>query len=154
MVDFVGLCCDDMMLALEGTLEQHHKMQLQMLLKDFDHVQKQIDALEDIINDIISKHYAVAFECLDIITGIAQKSAQIILSEAGKDMTWFPSADHFTSWCGIAPGNNESAGKRRETSVKKDNLYLKTAIITAAWAAVRVKDSYWRALFERLRKRM
>jgi transposase len=145
---------NDLMLALEGTLEQHHKMQLQMLLQDFDHVQKQINALEDIISDIISKHYAVAFECLDTITGIAHKSAQTILSEAGKDMSRFPTADHFTAWCGLAPGNNESAGKRHNTSVKKGNSYLKTSIVSAAWAAVRVKDSYWHALFERMRKRM
>lgn len=145
---------DDLMLALEGTLEQHHKMQLQMLLQDFDHVQKQIDTLEDVIDDIISKHYSVAYECLDTITGIAHKSSQIILSEAGKDMSRFPTADHLTAWCGLAPGNNESAGKRQDTSIKKGNSYLKTAIISAAWAAVKVKDSYWRALFERMRKRM
>jgi 16S rRNA G966 N2-methylase RsmD len=41
------------------------------------------------------------------------KSAEIIISEAGKDMSRFPTADHFTAWCGIAPGNNESAGKRK-----------------------------------------
>ncbi len=144
----------NLMLALEGTLEPHHLMQLQMLLQDFDHVQKQLETLEGVINDIIAKHYSIAFECLDSITGIAGKSAQVILSEAGKDMTRFSTADHFTAWCGLAPGNNESAGKRRDTSVKQGNTYLKTAMVTAAWAAVRVKDSYWRVLFERLRKRM
>eukprot|EP01037_Dinobryon_pediforme_P018685 gene18685-18984_t len=111
--------------ALDGTLAPHHLVQLQMLLQDLDHVAKQLET-----------------------------SAQIILSEAGSDMSRFNTADHLTAWCGLAPGNHESAGKRRETSVKKGNPYLKTAIITAAWAAVRVKDSYWRALFERLRKRM
>ncbi|WP_425563468.1 IS110 family transposase [Mucilaginibacter defluvii] len=48
---------------------------------------------------------------LDSITGIASKSAQIILSEAGSDMSRFNTADHLTAWCGLAPGNHESAGK-------------------------------------------
>lgn len=140
--------------ALDGTLAPHHLVQLQMLLQDLDHVAKQLGTLETMIAEITQAHYSVAYECLDSITGIAGKSAQIILSEAGSDMSRFNTADHLTAWCGLAPGNHESAGKRRETSVKKGNPYLKTAIITAAWAAVRVKDSYWRALFERLRKRM
>ena len=55
---------------------------------------------------------------------------------------------------GIAPGNNESAGKRKNTSIKKGNSYLRVAIVGAAWAAVRMKDSYWHALFDKLRKRM
>jgi transposase len=48
-------------------------------------------------------------------------------------MTRFPSADHFTAWCGIAPGNNESAGKRKNASVKKGNAYSRLAIVAAAW---------------------
>lgn len=141
-------------MALEGTLQEHHLIQLQMLLQDYDHVQKQINRLETSIDNIISEHYAQAVECLDSISGIAVKSAQIILSEAGKDMTRFPTADHFTAWCGIAPGNNESAGKRKSTGVKKGNTYLRTAMVSAAWAAIRMKDSYWHALFDKLRKRM
>jgi transposase len=100
-------------MALEGTLQSHHLIQLQMLLQDFDHVQKQVSTLDHLIDGIISQYYAQAVECLDSISGIAAKSAQIILSEAGKDMTRFPSADHFTAWCGIAPGNNESGAKEK-----------------------------------------
>ncbi|WP_158826926.1 IS110 family transposase [Mucilaginibacter lacusdianchii] len=145
---------DNMLLALEGTLAEHHQTQLQMLLQDFDHIQQQIKTLNTLIDENIAKHYSVAFECLDTITGIAQRSAEIILSEAGSDMSRFPTADHFTAWCGLAPGNNESAGRQGSTSIKKGNSYLKTAVVSAAWAAVRVKNSYWHALFERMRKRM
>ena len=69
-------------------------------------------------------------------------------------MSRFPTADHLTAWCGVAPGNNESAKKRKNTRVKKGNKYLRLAIIAAAWAAVRKKDSYWRGLYFHLRKRM
>lgn len=145
---------DELSKALEGTLTTHHRIQLQMLLEDYDHVGKQIECLNTAISTIISEHYAQAVECLDSISGIGMKSAEIIISEAGNDMSRFPSADHFTSWCGIAPGNNESAGKRKSTAVKKGNTYLRVAIITAAWSAVKMKNCYWQALFEKLRKRM
>jgi len=145
---------ENMLLALEGTLAAHHLTQLQMLLQDFDHIQQQVKTLNSLIDESITKHYSIAFGCLDTITGIAQRSAEIILSEAGNDMSRFPTADHFTAWCGLAPGNNESAGRQSNTSIKKGNTYLKTAIVSAAWAAVRVKNSYWHALFDRMRKRM
>ncbi|GAB3921883.1 hypothetical protein GCM10028827_05870 [Mucilaginibacter myungsuensis] len=140
--------------ALDGTLQPYHHTQLQMLLNDYDHVQKQIDFLDTSINEIIAQHYAEAFHCLDSISGIGVKSAEIIISEAGNDMSRFPTADHFTAWCGIAPGNNESAGKRMNTAIRKGNNYLRVAIVGAAWAAVRIKKSYWHALFDKLRKRM
>jgi transposase len=125
-----------------------------MQLEDFDHIQKQIDRLDRLISALIGEHYSLELECLDSISGIGIKSAEVILSEVGKDMSRFPSADHFTAWCGVAPGNNESAGKRRGGTVKKGNSYLRVAIVQAAWAAVKLKDSYWHALFDRLRKRM
>ncbi|UOE51374.1 IS110 family transposase [Mucilaginibacter sp. SMC90] len=145
---------EQLMMALEGTLTTHHCMQLRMLLEDYDHVQKQVDLLDAAISAIISERYARAVECLDSISGIGMKSAEVIISEAGDDMTRFPSADHFTAWCGVAPGNNESAGRHKNVTVKKGNTYLRVAIVTAAWAAVKMKNSYWHALFDKLRKRM
>ena len=92
--------------------------------------------------------------CLLTISGIGELSAQVIISEIGDNMGYFPTADHLTSWAGLAPGNNESAGKRKDTRVKKGNKYLRVALIAVAWAAVRMKDSYWKALYGQLRKRM
>ncbi|WP_170827346.1 transposase [Arcticibacter eurypsychrophilus] len=66
----------------------------------------------------------------------------------------FPNSDHFTARCGIAPGNNGSAGKRKNTLIKKGNSYLRVAIVGAAWVTVRMKDSYWHALFDKSSKRM
>jgi transposase len=75
--------------------------------------------LDKSVTEIISEHYAQAFECLDSIIGIGVKSAEIMISEAGKDMSRFPSAYHFTAWCGIAPGNNESAVNGKTLQSKK-----------------------------------
>ena len=65
----------------------------------------------------------------------------------------FPSAGHLLSWAGLCPRQDESAGKRRSTRLKKGAPWLKTALVQAAWAAVRKKHSYLNAQFQRLRSR-
>jgi len=143
-----------MRLALEGVLKESDKIAIQMLLTDMDHCQQQIDKLDNLIGMLMQQYYAKEEECLDSISGIGKQTAEIIISEVGISMSRFPTSDHLTAWCGVAPGNNESAGKRKNTATKKGNKYLRLAIIAAAWGAVRTKDSYWKALFEHLKKRM
>ena len=76
-----------------------------------------------------------------------------MVAEIGVDMSRFPTASHLISWTGLCPRSDESAGKRRSSRVRKGAPWLKTALVTAAWAAVRVKDSYLQAQFHRLRSR-
>jgi len=161
-IDRLAACCrgrlkakkEQMKQALVGTLSKDNRMMLHMLMADLDHYQNQVDQLEKQINNLTDQHYKDVAIRLRSITGIGEHCAHIILSEIGDNMDLFPTADNLTSWCGLAPGNNESAGKRRGTAVKKGNKYLRIAMITVAWGAVRTKDSYWKALFEKLRKRM
>ena len=68
-------------------------------------------------------------------------------------MRRFPTAGHLLSWAGLCPRNDESAGKRRSTKLRHGAPWLKTLLVQAAWAAVRVKASYHNALFHRLRAR-
>ena len=53
----------------------------------------------------------------------------------------------------LCPRSDESAGKRRSTRVRKSGTWIKTTLVTAAWAAVRVKTSYLRAQFLRIKAR-
>ncbi|MEH1982663.1 MAG: IS110 family transposase [Nostoc sp.] len=62
-----------------------------------------------------------AVELIDTIPGIARRTAEIIVSEIGMDMSRFPSAEHLAAWAGVAPGNYESAGKTLSTSTRKGN---------------------------------
>ena len=140
--------------ALDGTLSQHSRDLLKMLLSDIAHNTQQKNELDQRIKKIVEDRYNDTVGRLQNISGVGEQSSQIIVSEIGDNMGVFPNADHLTSWTGFAPGNNESAGKRKPVSVKKGNKYLRVALIAVAWAAVRTKDSYWRALFENLKKRM
>jgi len=85
--------------------------------------------------------------------GISDLVAQVVVADIGVDMARFPTAGHLISWAGLCPRNDESAGKRRSTRVRKSGTWLKTTLVTAAWAAVRVRGSYLQAQFLRLKAR-
>ena len=80
-------------------------------------------------------------------------AALAILSEIGCDMSRFPTAGHLVAWSGLCPGQNESAGKRKSSRLRKGAPWLKTMLVQCAWAAKRKKDSYYRAQFFRLQAR-
>jgi hypothetical protein len=69
-------------------------------------------------------------------------------------MKQFPRAANFSSWSGLAPGNNESAGKRKRAPAMKGNPHIKTALVEAAWSASRTKQSEFEDRYQRLRPKL
>src|SRR5262249_51449158 len=65
--------------------------------------------------------------------------------EIGTDMSRFPTAGHLLAWAGLCPGQNESAGKRKSSRLRKGAPWLKTVMVQCAWSATRKKDSYFTA---------
>lgn len=94
--------------------------------------------------------WAEAVGLLDTIPGVNQRTAELLLAEIGVDMSRFPSAAHLASWAKVSPGNNESAGKRFSGATGHGNRWLRTGIIQAAWAAIKVKNSYLSSFYHRL----
>lgn len=90
---------------------------------------------------------------LDTLPGVNRRGAEMLLAEIGADMSRFPSAAHLASWAKVAPGNNESAGKHYSGATGHGNRWLRTGIVQAAWAAVRVKKSYLSSFYHRLAAR-
>jgi transposase len=97
--------------------------------------------------------FAEAAALMQTMPGVATRAAEAILAETGMDMSPFPTAAHFASWARLCPGNHESAGKRRPTTTGKGATWLRATLQEAAWAAVRTKKSYYRALYYRLKAR-
>ena len=67
----------------------------------------------------IQPHYHLVEFLSNQIPGISQPSAALLISETGADMSVFESAAHFTSWAGLTPANNESAGKKKSVRISK-----------------------------------
>ena len=76
----------------------------------------------------------------------------MIVSEIGVDMSRFPTAKHLAAWAGLAPGNNESAGRRRRSRHRKGNPHVQSILVEAAWAAARTRTRIG-ARFHRLHRR-
>ena len=138
--------------ALRGRVTAHHRFMLRLHL---DHMTALDEAIARIDKEVEAnvEPFRTAIQILSTIPGISQLSAEVIVAEIGIDMGRFPSQGHLISWAGLCPKNDESAGKRRSTRMRKGAPWLKTTLIQYAWAAVRTKGSYLQAQFHRLRSR-
>jgi transposase len=87
------------------------------------------------------------------MTGIQRRGAECIIGEIGADMSRFATGRHLASWAGRCPGNDQSAGKRRSGKTRNGSKWLDYALEEAAIAAIRVKDNYFAAQYQRLKPR-
>lgn len=147
--------------ALHGRLTDHHRFLLDLHLRQWDGLETAIHAIDlevdqriiriDEEREAYETPFRTLIELLDTVPGVSTVSAPAILSETGRDMNRFATAGHLVAWSGLCPGHDESAGKRKSSRLRKGAPWLKTMLVQCAWAAVRKKDSYYRAQFFRLR---
>jgi transposase len=137
-------------LALEGSVGAHQRFMLKRLLEHIDFLEQQIEAMNQEIEERM-RPFEVALTMLDEIPGIGRRNAERILAEVGTDMSWWPNPKAFASWAKVCPSNNESAGKRRSSRIGPGKQPLRGALVEAAQSAVRAKNSYFSALYQRLR---
>lgn len=144
--------------AVVGRLTETQRWLLGQLLGRYDQVEAALARVQERIDQQIREDQdpfvPQAAELLDTVPGVGQSVAQTIISEIGTEMTAFPSDAHLASWAGMCPGNDESAGKRRNTRVNAANRYLKAALCEAAWAASHTKNTYLASQYRRMARRM
>jgi transposase len=138
--------------ALQGRVTERHRFLLHLHLRQVDALNIAIAEIDAEVNRDLDPFRQVVRQ-LRTIPGVSDLTAQVIVSEIGTDMSRFPTAGHLISWAGLCPRNDESAGKRRSTRLRKGAPWLKTTLVQCAWAASRKKDSYLQAQFQRLRHR-
>jgi len=138
--------------ALDGKFTEHHAMMITICLQQIELLDDQILQLD---RELIKKLGVWQNDADRLITipGVQQKSARVIIAEIGLDMSTFGSAKRLSSWAGISPGNNESAGKRRSGKISKGNKYLKQILVQCAWAAAKT-DSFLGQTYRRLEARI
>jgi transposase len=142
----------DLTLALDGRVTEHHRFLLQMQLDRVEQVERDLEKLDARIDEKLAP-YKKQLEQLKTIPGVDWVCAATIIAELGVDMSVFPTAEHAAAWAGVAPGNNESAGKRKGQPTRKGNVHLTTALVQAAVCAARKKGSYLKDKYWRLKAR-
>jgi transposase len=138
--------------ALAGWFSPTHRALVSELLAHLEYLDESIERLSDDIGKMIAP-FAAAIDFLDTIPGVNRRTGEVILAEIGPDMSQFSSSGHLTSWAGMCPGNNESAGKRFSGKTRKGSKWLRTALVEAANAAVRTKNTYLAAQYARIKGR-
>jgi transposase len=135
--------------ALRGDVREHHRLMLSQLLGDIGWCEEQVLEVSAEIARRLKDDQEV-IDRLDEIPGVNERIAQIIVAEVGTNLEKFPTSKHLSSWAGMCPGNNQSGGKRRRGRIRPGNRSLKQALMEAANAAVRKKETYLQTLYGRL----
>jgi len=143
----------DIFRAIQGFFNDHHRFQLQSLLRMVQHLENEIACITDQIRRVMNGHEDV-LERLKETPGISEIASRDILAELGPTLDAFPTDSALASWSGLCPGNNESAGKRRSGRSPVFKHHLKTVMVEVAWAAVRTNGSYYKDKYHRLKYRI
>lgn len=135
--------------ALTGQIKPHHRFLIAEHLTQIDNLEAAIQRLSEELEERL-RPFAKDLDYLDSIPGVGRQTAEVLLAEIGWDMSRFPSEKHLASWAGMCPGNNESAGKRRNGKTRKGSRWLRQALIEAAHGAARTKNKYLKAHYHRV----
>lgn len=143
--------------AVTGKLTRSQRFVLNELLRQLDEIEAAVARVSAEIRSQIEGNsdpfVQQAVDLLQTIPGVGERVAEVIISEIGVDMRRFPTAKHLSSWGGMCPGNNESAGKRKSGKTTKGSPYLRAALTQAAWAASHTKQTYLSVQYKKLVRR-
>jgi len=144
--------------ALHGRLTETHRFLLRTHLKQWDELEASIVEIDRQVDALIAGmeqagRFRLLIALLCKIPGVSKLAAISILAEIGIDMSRFRTSGHLIAWAGMCPGQNQSAGKRKSSRLRKGAPWLKTMLVQCAWAAKRQKNSYYKAQFHRLSAR-
>lgn len=141
--------------ALQGTMTDEHRYLLQQTMREEAYSSLVIADIEDKLKKIVLAYpeKAEVLKRIIEIPGFSERSALLLIGEMGIDLSSFPSAQHFASWCGLAPGSKQSAGKNMSGRIVVRQHYLRSLLVEVAFAATHCKNSYYHVRFAKLRTR-
>jgi transposase len=142
----------DLERALHGVVGPHQRLILASQLRHIHCLDAELEQLSRDIAERLRQHEE-ALTRLESIPGVGRRTAEVILTEVGADLSRFPTAGHLASWAGLCPGQNESAGKQRSSRTRKGSAALREALTEAARAAGRTRHCYLAAQYRRIAAR-
>jgi len=142
---------DELQMACDGRFTASHAQMCRLHLDAHDHLTAKIAELDVLVAEAAAPFQRLIAR-LVTIPGIGPRTAQVIVAETGGDMSRFATSARLAAWAGLAPGDNESAGKRKKAAARKGNQHLKTAMTESAWTVGRTATRPG-ARFRRLARR-
>jgi len=130
--------------ALDARLTLAQRFVLKQQLRRIEQLEAALAQVNEQIDQVLESHpkFEHCRALLQTIPGIGQRVAETIIAEIGVEVeAHYPTAKHLASWCGLCPGNNASGGKRKSGRARSGNRYLRSALVQAAWAAQRTKQT-------------
>jgi transposase len=138
-------------MACDGRFTAGHGQMCRLHLDAYDHLGAQIAELDELVAQA-AEPFAALIARLVTIPGIGPRTAQVIVAETGGDMSRFATSARLAAWAGLAPGDNESAGKRKHAAARKGDRHLRAAMVEVAWSVSRTATRPG-ARFRRLARR-
>lgn len=143
----------DIALALDGTINKIQAGKITLCLRHMNSIKSYIAEIESTAMHLATP-YSAALTIIESVPGVSQLSALIILSEIGADMSAFHSSKHLCSWAGLAPSNDQSAGKKKSVRISRAGIYIKPVLVQCANAAIKDKTfTHYRARYEAIKHR-
>ncbi len=142
---------EELQLACDGRFTADCGQMCRLHLDAYDHLTGKIAELDALVAEAAAP-FAALIARLETIPGIGRRTAEVIVAETGGDMARFATAARLAAWAGLAPGDNESAGKRKHAAARKGNRHLRVAMVESAWATARTRTRPG-ARFRRLARR-
>ena len=145
---------------IRASLEGHrmnalHRRLINLSLDHMALLEEQITTLdEEIVQHIKTHGLEKPYQILQTIPGVKEEAAASLLAEFGPDMNVFGNAKKLSSWAGVAPGNNESAGKKKRAPALRGNPWVRSTLTESAWSASRKKESEFQNEYQRFKPRL
>jgi transposase len=133
--------------AINGKMKSTSRLLLGKMLSKLENNTNEVEEIKKMMTEMSQPHWS-SVQIIESIPGIGELSAMYVIAEIGTDMSAFKKTNHITSWAGLAPKDNESAGKRKQSQTQKANIYIKSILVECAWAVTRTRNTrlsnwYW-----------
>ena len=144
---------DAFVAALTGIVTPHPRMMITTILDGIESLETRL-ATVDLAMARQLAATAAPTALLRTAPGVGPHAAAVIVAEVGGTVDAFPSAAALSAWAGLAPGQHESAGKRKSVRIPPGQRHLRTVLVQCAWSAVRQRPTYLAAQFAHRQPRL
>lgn len=129
---------EEIQAAIDGAISEHQAEKLRIIRAHMDNLKLcKLNLESEILS--VAKKFLPQVDLVVTVPGIQTFSAIAIIGEIGVDMSVFQTSRHLCSWAGLAPQNDQSAGKKKTTRISHAGVYIKPMLVQCALCAIRSK---------------